>query len=155
LGVTEAHKQIVCTFRIGPHLFGIAVESMREVLEHWTTTPVPLTPACVLGVINLRGQIMMAIDLRRRLGITEGEAGPGQVSLVIHTADEHVAFVVDGVGDVLEVSDEQFEPPPETLTGESRELIRGVYKLPAQIILLLDAARAADPGEASSHRSSV
>jgi purine-binding chemotaxis protein CheW len=127
---------------------------MREVLEHWVTTPVPLTPDCVLGVINLRGQIMMAIDLRRRLAISERAADGTQVSLVVHTTFEHVAFVVDGVGDVLEVSEGQFEPPPETLTGESRDLIRGVYKLPSQIILLLDTARAADPGEASSHRSS-
>lgn len=152
--MTETHKQKVCTFRIGPHLFGIDVESMREVLEHWITTPVPLTPSCVLGVINLRGQIMMAIDLRRRLGIIEQDAGHARVNLVIYTDEEHVAFVVDSVGDVVEVSDDQLEPPPETLTGDSRELIRGVFKLPNQIILLLDAARAADPGETTSHRSS-
>lgn len=143
----EAHRQKVCTFRLGPHLLGIDVESMREVLEHWIMTPVPLTPPCVLGVINLRGQITMAIDLRRRLGFPDRAAGLPQVSLVVHTADENVAFMVDGVGDVLEVSEEQFEPPPETLMGESRDLIRGVYKLPAQLILFLDAARAADPGE--------
>lgn len=151
--MTDLHRKKVCTFYIGPHLFGIDVELMREVLEHWITTPVPLTQPCVLGVINLRGQIMMAIDLRRRLGIRDLAAGQAQVSLVIHTSFEHVAFVVDAVGDVLEVSEDQLEAPPETLTGESRELIRGVYKLPTQIILLLDTARAADPGETTSHRS--
>lgn len=153
--MTEAHRQKVCTFHIGPHLFGIDVESMREVLEHWVTTPVPLTPRCVLGVINLRGQIMMTIDLRRRLGIVDRESGLPQVSLVVHTAFEHVAFVVDSVGDVLEVREDQLEPSPETLSGESRELIRGVYKLPTQLILVLDTAAAADPGEASSHWSST
>lgn len=143
----DLQRQKVCTFCIGPHLLGLDVESMREVLEHWIMTPVPLTPACVLGVINLRGQIMMAIDLRRRLNIAEPPAAVSSVSLVVRTGDEHVAFIVDGVGDVQEVSEEQFEPPPETLVGSSRELIRGVYKLPTQLILLLDAARAADPGD--------
>lgn len=153
--MAETHRRKVCTFYIGPHLFGIDVESMREVLEHWVTTPVPLTPGCVLGVINLRGQIMMTIDLRRRLGIADREPGLPQVSLVIQTSFEHVAFVVDSVGDVLEVREDQLEPSPETLSSESRELIRGVYKLPSQLILVLDSARAADPGEASSHWSST
>ncbi|MFO0576428.1 MAG: chemotaxis protein CheW [Polyangia bacterium] len=149
----EAYTRKVCTFRLGPHLFGIDVGAMREVLEHWVITPVPLTPPCVLGVINLRGQIMMAIDLRRRLGIVGREAGLGQVSLVARPTDEHVAFVVDGVGDVLEVSEDQLEPPPETLAGESRGLILAVCKLPTQLILVLDAVRAADPGEPPGHRS--
>lgn len=143
----------VCTFRIGPHRFGIDVEAMREVLEHWITTPVPLTPPCVLGVINLRGQIMMAIDLRRRVGIPDGDAG-AQVCLVVHTADELVAFVVDRVGDVIEVREEHVEPPPETLPAGSHALIRGVYKLPDEIILLLDVACAADPGGEGPPRGS-
>lgn len=141
----EAHRQKVCTFRIGPHHLGMDVESMREVLEHWVMTPVPLTPSCVLGVINLRGQIMMAIDLRRRLGLLEPAQAP-QVCLVVHTVDELVAFVVDDVGEVITVSEDQLEDPPETLEADSRDIIHGVYKLPSQIILLLDVVRAADPG---------
>lgn len=152
--MSDVQRRKICTFYLGPHLFGIDVQSMREVLEHWVATTVPLLPPCVVGLINLRGQLMMSIDLRHRLGIAAREAGGAQVSLVVHTASEQVAFTVDGVGDVLEVSEDQFEPPPETLQGESRDLISGVYKLQTQLILILDAARAADPGEAMVQGSS-
>lgn len=152
--MSDVQRRKICTFYLGPHLFGIDVQSMREVLEHWVATTVPLLPPCVVGLINLRGQLMMSIDLRHRLGIAAREAGSAQVSLVVHTSSEQVAFTVDGVGDVLEVSEDQLEPPPETLQGESRDLISGVYKLQTQLILILDAARAADPGEAMVQGSS-
>ena len=83
----------------------------------------------VKGLINLRGQIVTAVDLRCRLGLRERAATDLPMNVVIRHEDGAVSLLVDEIGDVLEVEEEAFELPPGTLAGEVRELIRGVYKL--------------------------
>jgi purine-binding chemotaxis protein CheW len=104
-------------------------------------TRVPLVPPVIRGLINLRGQIVMALDLRRRF---EMEARPDSdlpMNVVVRTDDGPVSLLVDEIGDVLEVEEEGFEHAPETMR-QSRELVRGVYKLPERLLLVLDTARA-------------
>ena len=136
----------ICTFHVGDHLYGIDVRAVREVLVQSNITPVPLAPPAVVGVMNLRGRIVTAIDLRRRLDLPERPAGIQPVSVVVEADDELVSFLVDRAGDVLAVSDAAFERPPETLRGAARDLIQGAYKHSAQLVLLLDPLRAAAPG---------
>src|SRR5262249_7466310 len=100
-------------------------------------TRVPLAPPAVRGLINLRGQIVTAIDLRRRLEFNDRQAGQLPVNVVVQTDDGAVSLLVDEIGDVLEVAEELFEPPPETLKGMARQLIRGAYKLNDRRLLLL------------------
>lgn len=90
--------------------------------------------------MNLRGQIVTAIDLRRRLGLPNREAGHASANVAVRTDDGSVSIVVDDVGDVLEAEDDGFEPPPETLSAFDRELIEGVYKLPERLLVVLNAA---------------
>lgn len=144
---TESSQRI-CTFHLGDHLYGIDVRAVREVLARSNITPVPLAPPSVVGVTNLRGQIVTAIDLRRRLDLPERPAGIEPVSVVVEVDDELVSFLVDQAGDVLAVSDEEFERPPETLRGAARDLLLGAYKLSSQLVLLLDPMRAALPDAA-------
>lgn len=131
-----------CTFYLDGHYFGIDVLQVQEVIRHLEMTRVPLGPAAVRGLINLRGQIATALDLRRRLEMPERPADALPVNVVVSTADGAVSLLVDEIGDVLSVPEGAFEPPPDTLRGPTRALIRGAYKLDGQLLLILDVERA-------------
>ncbi len=146
-------RQELCTFHLGPYLFGIDVALVQEVLVQQVVTRVPLAPPSVDGVMNLRGQIVMTIDLRRRLELEARDAGARPVSLVVRTDGGLVAFQVDRAGDVLSVDRDQWEAPPDTLQGAAAELITGAYKQPDHLLLVLDAARAAAPTDAPEVRA--
>lgn len=138
-------SQRFCTFWIGELFLGIEVERIQEVLRVERSTPVPLAPPEVGGLINLRGQIVTAIDLRREFAV---EVDPGQqdraMHLILSEGTGAVSFIVDRVGDVVDVSAEAFEDPPETLKGEARRLIRGAYKLAHRLMLVVDTEYAVD-----------
>jgi purine-binding chemotaxis protein CheW len=128
----------LCTFKAGDRWLGIEVARVQEILRARPVTPVPLAPAVVAGLVNLRGQIVTAVDLRRRLELAEQEQERDPAQVVVHGAEGAVSLLVDEVGDVLEVAEEDFEPPPPTLTGAARELIVGAWKLPDRLLLALD-----------------
>ncbi|MEJ2580892.1 MAG: chemotaxis protein CheW [Acidobacteriota bacterium] len=130
-----------CTFHVGDLFLGIEVNNVQEVLRGCEITPVPAAPPEIRGLINLRGQIVPAIDLRSRFGIDEGADGPFTV-LVLATGTEPLSFVVDRAGDVVDVDEENFEQPPDTLTGEPRRLIQGAHKLEDSLLLVLDLEHA-------------
>ncbi|HEV2968340.1 MAG TPA: chemotaxis protein CheW [Pirellulales bacterium] len=131
-----------CTFFLDDLFFGVEVQKVQEVIRYQQMTRVPLAPPEVSGMINLRGQIVTAIDLRRRLGLCDrlGERLP--MNVVVRGDDGAVSLLVDEIGDVQEVEEDRFEQPPETLKGIGRELIRGVYKLNGQLLLVLDTEAA-------------
>src|SRR6516162_1945268 len=137
-----ADEHQYCTFYVAGHYFGLDVLRVQEIIRHQEITRVPLAPPVVCGLMNLRGQIITAIDLRRRLGLTERPADQPPLNVVVQTDDGAVSLLVDEIGDVLEVSEKLFERPPETLRGPARELIRGAYKLPDRLLLILDTERA-------------
>jgi purine-binding chemotaxis protein CheW len=127
-----------CTFLLGQHWYGLDVLKVQEIVRTQTVTPVPLAHAAVIGLINLRGQIVTAIDLRRRLDLPAREETCDPVNVVVQTDDGAVSLLVDEIGDVLEVTEDQFERPPDTLRGSNRLLIRGAYKLPDRLLVILD-----------------
>ena len=139
--------QQFCTFYLQDQFFGVPVEQVQEVIRYQEMTRVPLVPPMIRGLINLRGQIVMALDLRRRFGMDERPDSELPMNVVVRTDDGAVSFLVDEIGDVLETDEEYFEPPPETLQGPSRELVRGVYKLQDRLMLVLDTGRAVDGAE--------
>ena len=142
----------ICTFHLDPYLFGLDVSVVQEVMVQPVITKVPLTPPSVRGVINLRGQIVTALDLRRRLDLPPAAGHAAPVSLVVKAEQEAVSFLVDRAGDVVEVDEAEFERPPETLQGAAKDLILGAYKLPSKLLLLLDPDRCARP-EVEARRS--
>ena len=131
-----------CTFYLNGLLFGIEVDQVQEVLRHQAATRVPLAPAVIGGLINLRGQIVTAIDLRRRLGLPARAAGEQPMNVVVRWEDGAVSLLVDEIGDVVEVSGAQFETSPDTLQGEARLLVEGVYKLKDRLLHVLQLERA-------------
>ena|SRR5579862_7090811 len=135
-------KQRFCTFFVDGLFYGVEVEKVQEILRYQEMTPVPLAPSVVRGLINLRGQIVTAIDLRRRLGRTERSEAQQSLNVVLHTDDGPVSLLVDEIGDVVEVSEVSFEPPPETLSVKSRSFLRGVHKLDGRLLHVLDAEQA-------------
>lgn len=139
---TAAPEEQFCTFRLGGLLFGVEVLCVQEVLLAQTMTRLPLTTNVVKGLINLRGQIVTAIDLRARLNFPPLEDASKQMNVVVRTHDTAFSLIVDEIGDVVDVEASSFEEPPETLTGEARELILGAYKLENELLLVLDTDRA-------------
>jgi purine-binding chemotaxis protein CheW len=133
-----AGKKQFSTFVVDRLLFGVEVEKVQEVIRYQEMTRVPLAPPVVKGLINLRGQIVTAVDLRCRLGLRERAATALPMNVVIRHEDGAVSLLVDEIGDVLEVEEEAFELPPGTLPGDVRELIRGVYKLKDMLLIALD-----------------
>ena len=137
-------EQQFCTFFIDSLFFGVDVMRVQEVLRGQEMTRVPLAPAVVQGLINLRGQIVTAIDLRRRLELRDRVSDRTPMNVVVRTDDGAVSLLVDDIGDVIKVQSDTFEPPPETLTGVTRHLIRGIHKLEKQLLLVLDIDRTVD-----------
>ncbi|MDH3442804.1 MAG: chemotaxis protein CheW [Deltaproteobacteria bacterium] len=129
------------TFFLDGHLFGVEVSEVLEVIHSQEVTPVPLAPPMVKGLINLRGRITTAFDLRRRLDLQEPEIHQQPMNMVIKTGDEAVSLLVDKIGDVLKVEETAFAPPPENLQGVTREFIQGVYKLDNRLLLILNLDR--------------
>ena len=131
----------LCTFVLDGLLFGVEVMSVQEVIRYQEMTKVPLSSAMVRGLINLRGQIVTAIDMRARLSLPPRSGDEQPMNVVLRLAEGVVSLLVDEIGDVLEVSERDFERPPETLSGVFREVVLGVYKLEERLLLLLDVER--------------
>ena len=131
----------LCTFWLDGRCFGIDVGDVQEVVQSQRLTRVPLARPAVLGLLNLRGQILTALDLRRRIELGDRAAGDEPMHIVVRTEMGTVSLLVDRIGDVVEVTPELFEAPPETLTGVARDVITGAYKLDGCLLLELDTRR--------------
>jgi purine-binding chemotaxis protein CheW len=138
--MSEANQ--FCTFYLDNLMFGVHVLNVQEVIRYMDMTRVPIAPSVISGLINLRGQIVTAIDMRRRLELRERPADQNPMNMVVCTEDGAVSLLVDEIGDVIEVTEESFERPPETMQGAARDLTRGVYKLKEGLLLILDTEKA-------------
>jgi purine-binding chemotaxis protein CheW len=136
-------NQRYCTFLIDDLLFGIEVSKVQEVIRFQSMTRVPLAPRAIHGLINLRGQIVTAMDLRSQLELPALPEGRLPMNVVVSIDDDAVSFLVDEIGDVIEIGEDRFEEPPPTLSGRLRELVAGVLKLDRKLLLILDVESAA------------
>lgn len=132
----------LCTFFLDDQMFGVDVQCVQEVIRYQEMTDIPLAPNAVCGLINLRGQIVTAINLRKRLGLPNLPEGKLPMNVIVRGNEGAVSLLVDQIGDVQEVDEEHFEPPPETLRRAARNLIRGTYKMKGYLLLVFDAERA-------------
>jgi purine-binding chemotaxis protein CheW len=139
-----------CTFYLGTLLFGVELKGVQEVIRSQEMTKVPLAPAAVSGLINLRGQIVTAVDLRRRLELGPGQLGTLAMNVVVRSADGSASLLVDEIGEVVEVAETTFEPPPETLQGSVRSMIVGVHKLNDQLLHVLDIEKVGQMADGES-----
>jgi purine-binding chemotaxis protein CheW len=137
-----------CTFYLDELLFGVELKGVQEVIRSLEMTRVPLAPEVVSGLINLRGQIVTAVDLRRRLELKPRPPGAAAMNVVVRSEDGPVSLLVDEIGDVVEVEEFSFEPPPETLREAMRSMILGVHKLNDRLMHVLDIEKACQMSDA-------
>ena len=140
MGQVEDSKVVqFCLFRVAQDLVGIDVQHVQEVLYAQALRRVPLAPSEVKGLINLRGQIVTAIDLRQMLGIVgDQRTDEHAMNVVVRYNDEAVSLRVDEAGDVIEISDAQFEPVPATVASQIRRLSSGALHLEEGLVLVLN-----------------
>ena len=132
------------TFHVGKYLFGVDVSLVQEVVRLQSITPVPLASPEIAGLINLRGEVLTAIDLRARMGMAKSESSRDPVNVVIRVDNEPVSLLVDEIGGVLEVSQVPFEVTPSTVDEKVRDLLLGAYTLPDRLLLALNARQVLD-----------
>ncbi len=128
----------LCTFKLEEHLFCVDAQRVQEVIRFHDMTRVPLTEPHVCGLINLRGQIVTAIDMRKRLSFPDFPDGKLPMNVVIRTDDGPVSLLVDRIGDVTDVDSSSYEPAPSTLCKDLKRFVEGTFKLENELLLLLD-----------------
>lgn len=134
------------TVTVDGQMFGIPVLSVQDVLGPQKITKIPLSPPEIAGVLNLRGRIVTAIDLRRRLrlaGRPEGERG---MSVVVEHKGEPYSLIVDSVGEVMALPESAYERNPPTLSARWREISGGIYRLDGKLLVVLEVDKALDFG---------
>jgi purine-binding chemotaxis protein CheW len=136
-----------CTFSLDQLLFGVDLKTVQEVIRELPMTPVPLAPAVVAGIMNLRGKLVTALNLRQQLEMGPAQPGAIAMNVVVRSQDGAVSLLVDQIGDVLEVDEASFERTPETLQGKIRTMILGVHKLDTRLLHVLDVEKACQVGE--------
>lgn len=148
-GETGGTSQEFVTMTIHGQLFGIPVLSVQDVLGSQKLTRIPLAAKEVAGALNLRGRIVTAIDVRRRLGLPPADGDSDGMSVVVDFRGELYSLIIDSVGEVLSLPDDSFERNPATLDPAWREVSLGVYRLEKQLLVILDVARLLDFGKKS------
>lgn len=133
-----SNTSLYCTFFIAGQFYGIPVRDVQEVLQSQPMTRAPLAPLAVAGLMNLRGQIVTAVDVRRVLRVGGKPDLSEQMNLVIRHEGSEVSLLVDRIGDVVTVDEDTIARPPETLQGTAREFIRGICPQEGGLLLLMD-----------------
>ncbi len=139
-----AAAQEFVTMRLNGQLFGISVMSVQDVMRKQPIAPVPLAPAVIAGSINVRGRIVTAIDMRKRLGLDNYPEPEKVMKVVVEFQGELYAFIVDAVGDVLSLPMKQFEKVPANMDTAWRAVAAGVFKLDNELLVILDVAHVID-----------
>lgn len=142
---TSAEPTLMATFTLGDLYLGVPALEVQEVLKYQEMTTVPQAPSEVSGLINLRGDIVCAIDLRRRFGMAPREH-KRPMNLVLTKVHHSVSLLVDEISDVVAVDPATFERTPTTVDAVARQLLCGTYKRPDRLLLVLDVAKAIDVG---------
>ncbi len=139
------------TFFYNDHLFGLPIDEVIEINRALDVTPVPLAPDYVAGVVNLRGQILTAINLAKRLGLKKEAQKEQEIShnnVITGNREEPISLLVQRIGDVISVPKSQIEPPPDTIAGVDRSFVKFVCKLPRNLLMVLDREALENPEKA-------
>jgi len=135
---TNASTRQVCTFTVGELTFGVDVQNVHEVIRAQQMTKVPMAPSVVRGLINLRGRIVTAVDMRARLEVDPLADDEEPMNVVVHSEEMAVSLLVDEIGDVLNVEESLRAQPPAGLSPVVGDLVESVYKLEGDLLLVLD-----------------
>ncbi len=128
-------------FNLGSEEFGIEIQNVREINKLCMITRIPKQPDFIEGIINLRGKIIHVVDLRKRLGMAIKAADKDSRIIVVEFNKRTIGFIVDAVNEVMRVSIDVTEPPPELSSGADINFIKAVSKLEDRLLVLLDLER--------------
>ena len=128
----------ICTFYIDNYFFGLDVSRIQEVIRYQEMTRIPLSHETISGLINMRGQIVTAINMRKRLGFAAMPEDEKPLNIIVRTEDGAVSLLVDNIGDVIDINRDRFEALPENLKGELLNVLKEVCKLDDKLLLILD-----------------
>lgn len=137
------------TVYVGEQLFGIPVTVVQDVFEVQSLTRVPLSVPEVRGVLNLRGRIVTAIDMRIRLGLPTNEEGASRMAVGIEEGGEAFGLMVDSVGEVLSLQAQDVERSPANLDPRWQQVSSGVHRLESDLMVVLDVSKALELQSAS------
>ncbi|GJD47660.1 Chemotaxis protein CheW [Methylobacterium crusticola] len=126
------------TVTLGDELFGLPIDRVHDVFIATNLTEVPLAPPEIKGLLNLRGRVVTAICLRRRLGLPDQAADGRNMAVGLEHAGEAYGVLVDQVGEVMKLSADTFEPNPVHLDARWRSVSRGVHRLEGRLLIVLD-----------------
>ncbi|OOZ37244.1 chemotaxis protein CheW [Solemya velesiana gill symbiont] len=126
------------TFKLAEERYGINVMQVQEVLPVGEITPVPGSPAYVLGIINLRGNVVTIFDARNHFGLPGVEVSPASRILIIESDRQIVGMLVDSVAEVVELGEDEITPAPNLGNAESSRYIRGVATLEGELLVVVD-----------------
>lgn len=137
-----ADDQKMLTFSLGSEGYGVSILKVKEIIGMMDITPVPKTPEFIKGVINLRGKIIPVMDLRTKFGMSEQEYDERTCVIVAEVSIKGVqkllGVVVDMVSEVVTISDDQIEPPPEYGSAADHNTILGIGKIKDRVVIILD-----------------
>ena len=148
--MSEAAEQTIdqskdfLTVTIAEQRFGIPVLQVQDVLREQKVTNIPLAPPEVAGSLNLRGRIVTAIDVRKRLELPERKDKGSSMSVVVEHREELFSLIIDSVGDVLSFKDKHFEKNPGTLDPIWRDISTGIYQLEDELLVIMDVSNLLD-----------
>ncbi|HYC17596.1 MAG TPA: chemotaxis protein CheW [Pseudolabrys sp.] len=145
MGSTADHNlHEYVTAMIGGQLFGLPILRVQDVFAPERLTKVPLAPAEIAGVLNLRGRIVTLIDMRRRLGLGQREDNNPAMAVGVESRGESYGLLIDSVGEVLKLDDMACEPNPTNLDPRLASVSTGIYRLEGQLLMVLDVDRVLD-----------
>ncbi|MCR9213037.1 MAG: chemotaxis protein CheW [Proteobacteria bacterium] len=142
--MSEENLQEYVTVTIADQLFGIPVLEVHDVLRNLSLTKIPLAPAEVAGALNLRGRIVTAIDVRKRLGLPALDEDMKGMSVVVEHHGEPYSLMIDNVGEVLSLNAEDMQQNPVTLDTRWRDVSAGIYRLDEKLLVVLQIERLLD-----------
>lgn len=133
------------TVIIAGQRFGVPILQVQDVLGEQSVTTIPLAPPEVAGSLNLRGRVVTAIDVRKKLGMgAECDALSQNMSVVVEHEDELYSLIIDRVGDVLTLPDKAFEQNPATMETSWKDVSLGIYRLEGELLVVLDIPKLLD-----------
>jgi purine-binding chemotaxis protein CheW len=147
--MNDTHNEDVTeyvTAFIGGQLFGLPISRVQDVFMPERLTRVPLAPAEIAGVLNLRGRIVTAVDMRCRLGLPQRDDGKPSMAVGIEYKGESYGLLIDAVGEVLKLSETGRETNPVNLDVRLKRVSAGVHRLDGQLLVILDVDRVLDMG---------
>jgi purine-binding chemotaxis protein CheW len=141
MSTSESNGQLeLLTFRLADHEYAVNIMSVREIRGWTRATPMPHSPACMKGVINLRGTVLPVMDLAERLGLPSREQNERNVIIVVKQGNAMTGLLVDAVSDIIALSEDSMQPPPDLSPGGATGVVSALTLVDDRMIRVLDLA---------------